>query len=83
MEGMAREMSGHFEAAAMPTRERERTSEGGEPRNFVYWRLFFFPTSSSSRRHHNVYHLLTAAKVFESWLENIEPKIFDGRGECI
>ena len=78
---MAREMSGHFEAAAMPTRERERerVSEGSHAISSIG----DYSSSLPPRRHHNVYHLLTAAKVFESWLENIEPKIFDGRGECI
>ena len=77
---MAREMSGHFEAAAMPTSERERASEEG---SHAISSIGDYSSSLPPRRHHNVYHLLTAAKVFESWLENIEPKIFDGRGECI
>ena len=59
--------------------ERERTSEGSHAISSIG----DYSSSLPPRRHHNVYHLLTAAKVFESWLENIEPKIFDGRGECI
>ena len=60
-------------------RARERVSEGSHAISSIG----DYSSSLPPRRHHNVYHLLTAAKVFESWLENIEPKIFDGRGECI